>query len=131
MNGDIRRDRLRSVAAMNVKKVTGGASSNSQEIEEFARRDAPFIARQFEIYDPDFTVFCGVSRDLVPQFASSRDRQTSRGIRFREHRPGGFGIQFCHPQARYPAKFMYYALADAAEELRRGSRLEKLHASAT
>lgn len=120
VNKSLRMDRLKSIVAMNLKKTSGGASSKRSEIERFAREDERFIERQISLYDPDFFVFCGVDPELVPQIRGVPARRTSRGIRFWEYKPGKYGIGFWHPQARFPAKLLYYFLADAAKELRGG-----------
>ena len=118
IDDNVRRHRLRGVATMNVKKTTGKGSSNWNELEQFARKDADLLEMQFEIYKPDCAVFCGVPLDWTPQFKGVRTLRTQRGIEFREYKEKKYGIAFWHPQARYPAHFLYYSLADAAAEIR-------------
>ena len=118
-----RRCRLKRIVAMNVKKTTGTGSSNRNELEQFAREDACLLEEQFEIYEPDFAVLCGVPFDLIPQFKCVESQVTKRGIGYREYKKGKYGIEFWHPQARYPAQFLYYSLADAATEIRERGRI--------
>lgn len=50
---------LRTIAALNMKKVGGDASANDEEIRDFGKRDAKFINQQIELYQPDIIVCCG------------------------------------------------------------------------
>ncbi len=118
---NVRRCRLRGIAAMNVKKTAGTGSSNWNELVKFATEDADLLEEQFAIYEPDFAILCGLPLDWIPQFHCVRPQWTNRGIEYREYVDGKYGIAFWHPQARYPAQFLYYALADAATEIRERS----------
>ncbi|MDE2887851.1 MAG: hypothetical protein OXR72_06520 [Gemmatimonadota bacterium] len=120
---NVRRCRLRGIAAMNVKKTTGSGSSDWNELAKFASEDACHLKEQFGIYEPDIAVLCGVPLDWIPQFKGIDPQHTRRGIEFREYKKAKFGIRFWHPQARYPAQFLYYSLADAATEIREQSRI--------
>ncbi len=53
-----RKETLKSIVAMNLKKLPGGSSTNRQDLEDVAKKDAPFIKKQYAIYDPDITI-CG------------------------------------------------------------------------
>lgn len=117
VDDNVRRHRLRGVATMNVKKTSGKGSSNWNKLEQIAREDADLLEEQFGIYEPDCAVFCGVPLDWIPQFIGVRTQRTQRGIEFREYKEQKYGIAFWHPQARYPAQFLYYSLADAAAEI--------------
>ncbi len=50
---------LRTTAALNIKKTGGGAEANDREILEYGKRDAVFLNRQIELYQPDLVVCCG------------------------------------------------------------------------
>ena len=43
---------------MNLKKIPGGAQTNKKVLEAVATEDAPYIKRQYALYDPDITI-CG------------------------------------------------------------------------
>ena len=43
---------------MNLKKSPGGSSTDLQALKAVAKEDAPYIKRQYAIYDPDITI-CG------------------------------------------------------------------------
>lgn len=55
---DFRRETLKSIVAMNLKKSPGGSSTDLQALKAVAKEDAPYIKRQYAIYDPDITI-CG------------------------------------------------------------------------
>lgn len=50
---------LRTIAALNIKKVGGDALANDEEIRLFGIKDAAFINRQIELYQPDIIICCG------------------------------------------------------------------------
>lgn len=55
---DFRKKTLKSIVAMNLKKSPGGSSTDLQALKAVAKEDAPYIKRQYAIYDPDITI-CG------------------------------------------------------------------------
>ncbi len=50
---------LKTIAAINIKKVGGGAQANDEEIRQYGERDAKFIKEQIELYQPDVIICCG------------------------------------------------------------------------
>lgn len=50
---------LRTIAALNIKKVGGDGRADDKEISQFGKRDAAFINRQIELYQPDIIICCG------------------------------------------------------------------------
>lgn len=50
---------LKTIAALNIKKVGGGAHANSEEIRQYGKSDAPYINCQIELYQPDIIICCG------------------------------------------------------------------------
>ena len=91
---NVRPCRLKSIAAMNVKKTTGVGSSDWNELAKFASEDTDLLEEQFGIYEPDFAVLCGVPLDWIPQFQCVRPQWTNRGIEFREYVDRKYGIAF-------------------------------------
>ena len=53
-----RKETLKSIVAMNLKKSPGGGSTDLQALKTVATEDVPFIKKQYAIYDPDITI-CG------------------------------------------------------------------------
>lgn len=52
-------DCLKTIAFLNIKKIGGGATANDEEIRAYGKRDAEYIKRQIELYQPDIIVCCG------------------------------------------------------------------------
>lgn len=115
----LRADRLRGVAAMNVKKTSGQGPSDMDVVLDIARQDAEFLRRQFALYSADITVCCGLHLNVLPQFAKSKVLTTTNGTPYVEWESGKYAIQHWHPEARFPDRLLYYSLANAAAELRR------------
>ncbi|MCK4225168.1 MAG: hypothetical protein KAX39_08295 [candidate division Zixibacteria bacterium] len=59
------RQGIRSVAIMNLKKITGGSWSDLDEINATAHRDKEFIRMEADIIDPQVIVACGTWGHLV------------------------------------------------------------------
>ena len=52
---------LKRISFMNLKKLSGGASSNSYDIEDYAKKDCKEIYEQLKIYQPDIIICCGIN----------------------------------------------------------------------
>lgn len=50
---------LKTITAINIKKVGGGPQSTDEEIRQYGERDSKFIKRQIELYQPDIIICCG------------------------------------------------------------------------
>ena len=50
---------LKTIAALNIKKIGGDAQADDDEIRKFGERDAEYLGRQIELYQPDIIVCCG------------------------------------------------------------------------
>jgi hypothetical protein len=117
-----RKDVLRSLDAMNLKKSPGGHTTVVSSFWDEVDRDAHFIREQFLLYDADFVVCCGSvvaqAFDRVLKSPDSRPWQTtSRGIGYLEYKAGKFAIAYSHPEARIAENLLHYGLVDAVHEL--------------
>lgn len=50
---------LRTIAALNIKKVGGDAQADDEEIRNYGINDADFLNEQIELYQPDLIICCG------------------------------------------------------------------------
>lgn len=50
---------LKTIAALNIKKVGGGARAKDEEIRCYGKKDGKFIKEQIELYQPDIIICCG------------------------------------------------------------------------
>jgi len=122
-----RRELLRPIAAMNLKKSAGGHTTVVPSFWQAVREDADFLREQFSLYHADVVVCCG--RVVAEAFdAVLKDdgalpwRTTSRGVKYLEYLPGKYVIAYCHPEARVANNLIYYGLVDALRELRHNER---------
>jgi hypothetical protein len=108
-----RRETLRSIAAVNLKKTPGGHTTDSPVLAKIAEQDKALLKRQLMLYDPDLIVCCGTS-DTFHWLVSLEDEPqwkcTRRGVWFHEHKPGKYVVAYSHP-------LLYYGLVDAMREI--------------
>ncbi|HNX36703.1 MAG TPA: hypothetical protein PKM57_18935 [Kiritimatiellia bacterium] len=116
-----------SVAAMNMKKLPGGHTTDAKLFRKTVAHDKDFIRRQIDLYDADLVILCGsvVAQgfELVydPNIAG-RWQTTSRGIPFIEFRPSKFAVSYTHPEARVQNCLLFYGLIDAVREIEQSRR---------
>jgi hypothetical protein len=94
-DADFRHKQICTVCAMNVKKVSGGASSNMSEVKKFAKRDADFLLRQLDIYKAEIVVCCGIE---YPKHLDADFTYNGSEVWFgKDHERGSLVIGFRHP----------------------------------
>ena len=113
-----KRDSIKSICAMNLKKVPGGGVAEWKRLEAAADNNKEFIREQFGIYDPDLTI-CGNVGGL---FMDAMDygefsRKTRRGINWHERETEKYVIDYWHPANRGPNELLFYGLMDAVVEI--------------
>ncbi len=118
-----RKAALCSIAAINLKKSPGGHTTNVLALRDAAAQDNMLIAAQFALYEADFVICCGnhVTDALdchVKCMGDAAWESTSRGIDYREYRPGKFVVAYAHPEARVADNLLYFGLTDAIREIR-------------
>ena len=109
---DNRAEALRTIAAMNLKKTPGGSSASSSAIEERARRDRDFLARQVMLYCDKPTVFaCGghmVYNSLRETLELAWNRKLPCGrkseIEYFQIERGAFAFDAGHHPNRFPKR---------------------------
>jgi len=122
-NPEFKRNTIKSICAMNLKKVPGGGTTEWRKLEAAAGNNKEFIKQQFGIYDPDLTICANVG-DL---FMDAMDygqfgRTTRRGIRWHERESGKYVIDYWHPNYRGPNELLFYGLMDAVAEIYDGDK---------
>ncbi len=123
-----RKEKLKDIAAINLKKVAGSSSSNMMDINNHAEHFTKLLSRQVELLDPDVIVACGVWLHHIEGFEV---------LEKVEHHDPGFAVHVFegkprvilwaeHPQARKNAKGMFDAVVKgcygAKQELALGNR---------
>lgn len=100
----------RMSAILNLKKETGGSTSDNDEIKRVAARDKELILEQLEIINPDI-VICGGTFHLIKDILISSSEQLDKDKRcYRIN--NRIWIDFCHPSARFRHDMMYYTLTN-------------------
>ena len=67
-------DALRQIAAINLKKTTGGSVADLSVVNAFAAHDRELLVEQIERIGPQIIVACGTFATLAPRPRSCRDR---------------------------------------------------------
>lgn len=113
-----RKDVLKSICVLNLKKSPGTHTSNSSSLEAVAREDKDYIRRQYELYDPDLTICCGTG-GLFKEISGHKSswEKTNRGIAWYERAKGKFVLSYSHPEARVYKPLLIYGLLDAVNEI--------------
>ena len=117
-----RKEILKSICAINLKKSPGGHTTNKDILATVAFEDKIYFKEQFSFYDPDLVICCGsvVSRlfhNLVSSQLEPKWKMTKRGIWYHEYAKNKYVIEFSHPEARVADCFLYYGLIDAVREI--------------
>ncbi len=122
MTEERRRQDLRSIAAMNLKKSPGGHTTELVALANAAAADRAFLNRQFSLYEPDLVICCGTDTNntlhrLVDLGGDPQWKTTRRGIWYHEFQQCKFVVSFAHPEARVANCLLYYGLIDALREI--------------
>ena len=118
---DFRKEILKSIVAMNLRKSPGGPTPDSAALATVAREDKDYIRRQYDLYDPDITI-CG-GGDVEKLFREVVGHQmmwqeTTRGVWWYERNARKHVVSFSHPGARVKDSLLLYGLLDAVREIR-------------
>ena len=118
---------LKKIAAVNLKKTSGGHTSNNGEIYRAAVDHHDIIKKQIDLYKADFIICCGTEYAFMDACYKDREvewKMTSRGIwYFRDGK--SVVISFSHPEARVKDAYLFYALTDAVKEIMRCEEFEE------
>jgi hypothetical protein len=122
ISGEKRKEYLKSICAVNLKKSPGGHTTDNNALSQVAKDDEKFLNEQFGIYNPDLVICCGsiVSRkflDLVKLPEKSDYKMTTRGICYHEYQTNKYMIEYSHPEARVANCLLHYGLVDAIREI--------------
>ncbi len=114
-----RREALRSICAVNVKKTSGTFAADSKLVAKAAQEDAAFLKRQIGLYKPDIVICCGTERNYWHDVMKSKPqwKSTARGIWYFREEGGPVVVAFMHPAARAKDCLLYYGLVDAVREI--------------
>jgi len=117
----LRPDLLKSICVVNLKKSSGGFTTDKTALRNAAVSDKELILQQLELYSPDLIISCG--SDVTDSFLRLTGakppewNQTSRGIWYFCLNPKTMYISYLHPEARVKDSLLYYGLIDAIKEI--------------
>lgn len=109
-----RREALRKIAVVNVKKVDGKSSSDKENLTGYVKENAGLLRREIELAQPRIVV-CGNTFDhLMTIFGIEQERNCDNWYYWLNL--GNLGmvlvLDYCHPAVRYPALLTYYGLVN-------------------
>ncbi len=110
------RETLRSIAVINLKKQSGGASSDMAEVHAFAARFRTLLVRQIDILAPTVVLACGTLEPLVWLL----DLEVRKDQPIRATLPSGVAFSVLpskHAAARASARGLYAELASTSRTL--------------
>lgn len=118
-NEERRKIYLKKICVVNLKKTSGGHTSDKHAILEAAKANQNFLRDQMALYSPDIIICCGTERAFYDCFYKESDavwEMTSRGIWFIDNGKKVL-ISFAHPESRTKDCFLHFALVDAVREI--------------
>lgn len=119
LDNEKRKKYLAKIAVVNLKKVSGSASSQMSEIFNYANKDKDFLTKQIELYSPNVIICCGTGEivkrlGLIKSF--NKWETTSKQVQyFKNDRL--IIIDYFHPQARIGKEKLYNDLIEAYLEI--------------
>lgn len=114
-----RKDFLKKIGVINLKKTPGRHTSEYKKISMAAFENRNLIKKQVDLYNPDIIICCGTADDLVKNYFESNIvnwDMTKRGIQFIRFKDKII-ISFAHPEARIRDAYLYYSLIDGVREI--------------
>jgi len=95
-----RREHLRRIAVVNLKKIGGRATAVMSEIKGYAEQHWSLLQQQFDLYKPHATIAGGTFEILAELRGSIVIPQKGERFPFFEDKDFGICINFYHPQPR-------------------------------
>lgn len=118
-NDERRKQYLRCIGVVNLKKTSGTFVSDEQEIFKSALENRDIIKKQIDLYQPNIIICCGTGDAFVKSYFNNISfswSRTKRGIWYIK-KDDKVIISFLHPSARVSANILHYSLIDAVIEI--------------
>ncbi|WP_396634108.1 hypothetical protein [Maribacter sp. R86514] len=120
VNENDRKKILKTIAVLNLKKESGGPSSNMGQIWHHANEDKDLLKEQIDLYDPNIIICCGTG-GIVSELQLFENigefKKTSNGTLFAKSEEK-LVIQYLHPQCRKNKKLLFDNLLSSIEEIK-------------
>ena len=114
-----RREQLKKIAAINLKKTSGKYIANKKQIHKAALLNREIINHQIKLYKADYIILCGTTNAFMESCYKDKKivwQKTKRGVWYFVD-GDSVVISFAHPEARISDNFLYYTLIDAVKEI--------------
>lgn len=111
---------LKSIIAVNLKKIPGRCTADYKKIEDFLKKqiNKTFLKKQLSIYNSDIIICCGTGW-LYSRYINQIDwDKTTRGIKYKKEN-SKIIIDYLHPNTRVSSNLLYYGIIDAIKEISR------------
>lgn len=114
-----RKNILRNIAVMNLKKETGGSSSKPQEILNHTINDFSLLKEQLNLYRPDIIICCGTGDIVVQQGLLNDIRQSIESTNETRYIKDSktLLIKYFHPQAYKNKKILFDILMEVIKDI--------------
>tara|TARA_Y100000766_G_scaffold262425_1_gene253640 strand:+ start:131 stop:766 length:636 start_codon:yes stop_codon:yes gene_type:complete len=114
-----RKEILKNIAVINLKKASGGSSSNMGEIRQHALEDKELLKEQVNLYTPDLVICCGTG-NIIPQlnlFEKSKYTKSSEGVVY-SNNSNPLIINYLHPQCMKGKRELFDTLMNCIKEIK-------------
>jgi hypothetical protein len=122
IDGKFRKRQLKNISVINLKKESGKATSNMNEIWEYAWNDRDFLKKQISIYKPNIIVCCGTG-EIVKKYKLVEDEfienwaKSNSGLNYYITNSKQMIISHCHPQKRDKNRVKFETLIKTVKEI--------------
>ena len=115
-----RKNTLKDIAVMNLKKETGGAKSKDLEILNHTIKDFSLLKEQLNLYRPDIIICCGTGDIVVQQGLFNDIRQSLESINKTRYIIDSktLLIKYFHPQAYKNKKILFDTLMEVIKDVK-------------
>ena len=114
-----RKEELKKIAVLNLKKTSGGHTADEKEIHNAACLNSEILKKQIGLYGADFIILCGTESSFIASCYQGKDvnwKMTKRGVWYFIDNETVI-ISFSHPEARVKDNYLFYSLIDAVKEI--------------
>ena len=119
INEDSRKETLKHIIAVNLKKIPGGYTTDYKKLEDFLEKPSNinYLKQQISLYNPDIIVCCGTGWWYSNYIEKGMKwKKTKRGILYNKEN-NKLIVSYSHPEARVSSNLLYYGLIDAIKEI--------------
>ena len=122
---DFRKEDLKSICVVNLKKAPGGHTTSNEKLREEAMLDKKHLIEQLRLYhDANIIICCGsgvsgLFHELQDDYHDYKWECTKRGMWYQKIGENKFLFNFLHPEVRIGTfdNILFYGLIDSIKEV--------------